>query len=143
MPRNYQRTKNNPYLLPHNLYMRVLYIIKDYDRMKDEYRDVLDSSPSPSIETGLDAWGNTVAEFGARRAEPSNPTEAKALRLALMSDEMHAIEQALMTVPREYRKGVLDAIKYRAPYPDIAGYKTWQRWRQRYIWHVAKILKFI
>ena len=32
--RNYQPQKNNPYKLPHNLYMRMLYLIRDYDRMK-------------------------------------------------------------------------------------------------------------
>ena len=34
--RNYQRTRNNPYLLPHHLYMRTLYIIRDYERLKQK-----------------------------------------------------------------------------------------------------------
>ena len=130
MPRNYQRTKNNPYLLPHNLYMRVLYIIKDYDRLKDEYQTILDSGGS--------AMGGRRAGSGT-----SNPTENKAIRLAAISDELHAIEGALIEIPQEYRQGVLSAIKYRTPYPDTAGYKTWQRWRQRFIWHVAKNMRIV
>jgi len=35
--RNYQRTKNNPYLLPQHLYGEVKYMLKDYQRLKEEY----------------------------------------------------------------------------------------------------------
>ena len=34
--KEYQRKRNNPYQLPHNVYMRVLYHIRDYERMKAE-----------------------------------------------------------------------------------------------------------
>lgn len=37
--RNYQRQKNNPYKLPHNLYMRMLYLVRDYDRIKEQGRE--------------------------------------------------------------------------------------------------------
>ncbi len=33
--RNYQRQKNNPHKLPHALYMRMLYLIRDYERLKN------------------------------------------------------------------------------------------------------------
>lgn len=31
--RNYQPQKNNPYKLPHNLYMQMLYLVRDYNRL--------------------------------------------------------------------------------------------------------------
>lgn len=34
--RDYQRKKDNPYKLPHNVYMQNLYFIRDYDRLKNE-----------------------------------------------------------------------------------------------------------
>lgn len=37
--RNYQRQKNNPYKLPHNLYMRMLYLVRDYDRIREQGRE--------------------------------------------------------------------------------------------------------
>ncbi len=53
--RNYQRQKNNPYKLPHNLYMRMLYLIRDYDRIKD--------TKNPNC-TAVDAALNTIpAEY--------------------------------------------------------------------------------
>ena len=39
--RNYQAKNNNPYRLPHNLYMRMLYLIKDYERLKEERKEIL------------------------------------------------------------------------------------------------------
>lgn len=130
MPREYQRTKNNPYLLPHNLYMRVLYIIKDYDRLKDEYHAILDSSSAPP--DGMPKGSGT-----------SSPTEDKGIKLALISDELHAIEQALMTVPEEYRHGVKQNVLYGAWYPQGGTVRTYQRWKQRFVYHVAKRMNYI
>lgn len=45
--RDYQPTKNNPYILPHALYMQVVWLIRDYDRMREEYESSLDKSPAP------------------------------------------------------------------------------------------------
>ena len=45
--RNYQRQKNNPYKLPHNLYMRMLYLVRDYERIRSEREDILAASPAP------------------------------------------------------------------------------------------------
>lgn len=33
--KEYQSKKNNPYKLPHHLYMRIIYTIRDYERLKD------------------------------------------------------------------------------------------------------------
>lgn len=35
--RDYQRMKNNKWILPTNLYRQTLYAIRDYERLKEEY----------------------------------------------------------------------------------------------------------
>jgi len=141
MAREHQKAKNNPYLLPHNLYMRVLYIIRDYDRMKDEYQVILEASPAPRIESGFDRNGKFSAEFMPKSCDTAKPTEDKALRLAVISGEMHAIEQALLEIPRMYRRGVVENITEGAWYPKDASPRTYRRWKQRYAYNVAKKLK--
>jgi len=141
--RNYQKKKGNPYLLPHNLYMRTLYIIKDYDRMRDEYQNILHGSPPPNIITGKDIHGNEVGEFGGRGSGTSNPAQDKALNLAMVSDELHAVEQAIRMIPEEYRQGVFQNIRYGTPYPEVAHYNTWRNWKRKFIWGVAQRLHFI
>ena len=36
MPRVYQRKTGNPYALPHNTYMRTVYVVRDYDRLRSQ-----------------------------------------------------------------------------------------------------------
>jgi len=128
---NYQHKKANPYLLPVNLYRRVIYTIKDYDRLKEEYNALLNESPA---KQPVNTHGGNIS---------SQPTEDKAIRLALISDDIHAIDAALTMIPLEYRQGIINSIKYRTPYPDTAHWHTWQKWRQRYVWSVARKLKKI
>ena len=37
--------KNNPYILPSNLYMRMLYLVRDYNRLKEEYANIIHEMP--------------------------------------------------------------------------------------------------
>lgn len=127
--REYQTVKNNAYHLPHNLYMQVLYIIRDYDRLKEEYTAILESGSAP---------GYVIAPRGG--GAPSSPTEVKAMLLAGISTEMHAVEQALLDIAEEYRKPLLLNIKYRIPYPSWAHYNTWRSQRYKFTYGVAKRL---
>jgi len=110
--------------------MRVLYIIRDYDRMKDEYQEILQLSP-PAL-TGVP---------GSR--ELTDPTGDKAIRLAMISGEMHAVDQALKKIPREYRQGVKRNVMYGSWYPKDADARTYRRWKQRFMYWVAEKLKII
>ena len=143
MPREHQRTKNNPYLLPHNLYMQALYIIRDYDRLKGEYHAILEQRPAPRIESGYGRDGRVSAEYMPKGNEVSNPTEDKALRLAAISNRMRAVEQALLMVKPKYREGVMTNITDGgAHYPKDACAKTYRRWKQRFVFQVAKNMKY-
>lgn len=126
--RNYQKQKNNPYKLPHNLYMRMLYLVRDYERIRSEREDILQSSPAPD---GVPASGT------------GNPTERKAIKLAELDRECEAVTRALSSVPREYRKGITDNICYGSSYPLDADPETYGRWRRRLLYYTAKNLGLI
>lgn len=127
--KEYQRNKDNPYQLPHNLYMRVLYHIRDYDRLKAERQEVLYSSACPDGQPK----GNSV----------TSSTENKALRLMKLEEDCAAVDQALIQIPPEYRTGVMNNICYRSPYPIDADYSTYARWRRRLIYFTAKKLNLV
>lgn len=128
--RDYQRKVNNPYYLPKTLYRRVLSVIRDYDRQVEEIQDVLYGT----------ADRDGVAVAGGM---PGKPTENAAVRLAQYENDTEAVEQALLKIPEEYRKGVFDNIRYREKFPDTAAYRTWLRWRQKFVWYVAEKLNLV
>lgn len=129
--RNYQSQKSNPYTLPHNLYARTLYLIRDYDRLKAEVNNILFSSPPPS-DGQPTAHGNNVSQ-----------TETKAIRLAIIKSEMEAVERALNEVPEFYRSGIIDNITNYSRYPIGASSRTFKRYKQKFIFYVAKNLSWI
>lgn len=123
--RDYQRTKNNPYRLPHELYMRVLYLVRDYARIKAAREDILYGTPERS---------------GAPIRGHGSPTENKALQLYALGNECDAVDNAFAVIPKEYRKGVWENIVHRAPYPSDADTETYGRWRRRFLYQIAKNL---
>ena len=128
MPKEYQRTKNNPYWMPRHVYMQIVYLVRDYDRMKAEADEILYATPD--IQTGS-------------VSEPGNPTENKALKIAEMTKKVDAIDAALRMIPQGYRKGVFNNVAYSTRYPSIAGMATWARWRAKLLWYIAKKLYFL
>lgn len=129
--RDYQPTRNNPYYLPKTLYKRVLSTVRDYDRMRREYLELLHSSGRP-------------ADGQPRGNEPGNPTADRVQRLDKLWGELHAIEQALMVVPEEYRMAVLDKVRYdRWPTDKPVGKNLPGYWKSRFLFRVAKNLKLL
>ncbi len=126
--RDYQPKKQNQYYLPHTLYRRVLALVRDYPRMTRAREDMIYESP----------------ENAGSRNSMGRPTENKALRIEALSDDIRAIERALDKIPREYRQGVLDNVLYGRRMDDLPGARsTWSRWRGRFLWHVAKNMRWI
>jgi hypothetical protein len=126
--RNY-KYKNN--LLPHNVYMQVLYKVRDYTRLELEYHELLYASNQPS-------------DGQPKGNQTGNPTERKAERLIVVSHEMEAIEQALTQIPEEYRNGVFDNVCYGIPYNlQYVHYNTWGIHRRSFLENVAKKLNLI
>ncbi len=126
--RNYQPKKNNPYYLPHTLYMSMLYLVRDHERMKKQREDVLYSSPAPD---------------GIPSSALGNPTEQKALKLAALGNVCNAVERALETIPPEYRNGVIKNVCNKNPYPITAGEATYRRYKYKLAYMTAKFLYLI
>ena len=130
MPRNYQCKRGNPYLLPHDIYMRVLYTVKGYDRRQAEYESLLyDSMLPPDGQPKGNKLSDRTADNGIKRA--------------LISEELEAVDQSLMMVAPEYRQGVKDNVMYGIWYPRYADIRTYQRYKQRFLHYVAQRLKLI
>lgn len=126
--RDYQRKKNNSYSLPCYLYKRMLYLIRDYDRLKAERKDILFGTPEHD---------------GAPHSGFGSPTESKALRLYMLDTECSAVEKALNNIPECYRKGIMRNICYYEPYPLDADRTTYGKWKHKFVYFVAKNLHHI
>lgn len=106
--------------------MRVLYQIRDYDRMKAERLEILYSTP--------------FRDGQPRKSGARSDTETRALRLEKVEENCRAVELALGKIPEEYRKGVMENICEATPFPFDAGYSTYKRYRQRMVWWTAKFM---
>lgn len=129
-PDERQRTRDNPYLLPDNLYKSVKFAIKDYDRLKDRYQDILYESAPPS--DGM-----------PRGSDTATPTEDRAMRREIIFRQLWCIEQAIMRVPPEYRDAVFREARYGGGFPIYADRRTYQRWKQRFIFWTAENMSLV
>lgn len=130
MSRDYQRTKRNPWILPHNLYRQTLYAIRDYNRIKEEYEYLIMGQPAE-----MDGQPK-----GTQTGDPTAAIAAKAERL---HNQLRAIDDAKKVIPEEYLKGVWDNIMYDQPYPLDAGRATYSRHKSRFVYEVAKNRTFL
>lgn len=129
--RDYQPKQKNPYWLERSVYLRVLALVRDYDRMVRDYQAML--------------YEGGAAQDGQPRAHiPGDPVERKVERMEVLWQDIHAIESALMSVPPEYRKSVLHKVisdKWPVDVPvgkNLPGY-----WKKRFLYRVAENKRLI
>ena len=127
--RDYQRHKNNKYILPRAVWHKTLWEIRDYYRMTEEADNLLTASPS-SDGTG-------------RKGSVGDPTFTKASKRERLLRRIDAIDDAKASVPAEYRKGVWENVMYGTRYPDDAHRNTYSYWKSRFVHKVAERLGFI
>lgn len=128
--RDYQRIKNNRYVLPRSVYHRSIWSIRDYDRMKDFVNNVIDCSPN--YNDGMPknrGISDKVADIAIKRCD--------------IMREIKIIDEALKTIPVDYRNNVWDNIQYSKPYPKNADRTTYGRYKSKFIFEVARRLKII
>ena len=130
MSRDYQATKNNPYLLPRPLYRMTLAFIRDHERKCDEYKSLEEDSRHPP--DGL-----------PRGSASGNPTQRNGIRRAELWVSISAVKDALNIVPEEYRDGVWENVVHYRRYPDDADPSTYRRYKQRFIHQVAHNMLWI
>ena len=128
--RDYQRVKNNKWILPTNLYRQTLYAIRDYDRLKEECEYMIQGR---AIE--LDGLPH-----GSQIGDPTGETAAKIEKL---HDRIEAIEAAKKAIPEEYIKGVWQNILYDAPFPLDAARSTYGLYKSKFVFEAAKLLTLI
>lgn len=126
--RDYQPHKNNPYWLEPTVYKRVLSVVRDYDRMVRDYKNILQETP---------------ANDGQPHATtPGDPVERRVERMDRLRSDIRAVEMGLIRVPAEYRKDLLKNIQEGGWPVDVpAHYKTWQYWKKRFLYFVAEYLQ--
>mgnify|MGYP000848633317 FL=1 len=128
--RDYQRTKNNKYVLPQTVYLQAIYKIRDYDRMVLELERALESSPEPS--DGMPKGTGT-----------SNPTERAVIKRSKYLNDVAVIDKCFNTVPNEYKKGVWNNIVFRERFPNDAARSTYGNYKALFVFEVAKELCLI
>lgn len=111
------------YLLPHELYHKTQWLIRDYPRLKTEYEAAIGKAAK------LDGMPG-----GSEISDPTPRDVEVRLRYA---DDVKAVERGFEHIPEEYREGVFGAIAYRDRYPQTAALSTWRRWRQRAVYWTA------
>lgn len=110
--------------------MQIIYIIRDYDRLKVSQEDIILESPPPP--DGM-----------PRGSGPGDPTANKASKYAKERDKVRGIEKAMQSIPPEYLQPILDNIKESARFPDYANYKTWKTWKRILIRKVGENLEML
>lgn len=130
--RDYQPRKNNQYWMDDRLWRKTLFLIRDYDRLTTEYNDRIGEGMSPGTESS-----------GGKTNQTGDPTGMKAIKLAVISEQIRAIEKARLKIPFEYMEGVWDNIQYYTRYPVYADRHTFGYWKRRFVYEVAKNMNWI
>lgn len=109
---------------------RALWLVRDYSNIKMRL-------------AALDGFSSGLNDGQPRAHDPHSSVETDAIRRAELSAQIAAVDKAFEHVPPEYRQGLWENIVKRKPYPAIAGYKTWRRWRQRLLWWTANYAGYL
>jgi len=123
---DYQPKKNNRYYLPKTLYKRMIWLIRDYDRMKESWEGLLQVQ--------------TMQIGQIRSTDVIDSVAYAAIRREKLWIDIEAIDWAMEQIPTEYRKAIHRHICYDERFPDYADRKTWFAWQGRFLWHVANRL---
>ena len=106
--------------------MQLIYMIRDYERMKTEYRSLIDESAPP---------------FDRQESFVDDPTAEKAIQREELHRRLTAVEHGLSVVPKEYQKQIYNNIVHRVPY-DVrcTSYRTYGYHKAKMVWTIAKEL---
>lgn len=121
--KDYQRAKNNKYILPRAVYNQTLWRIRDYYRLKETVEDLITSSAS------MDGM--------PRGGELSDVTAKAAIRRENYLRDVKVIETEIAAIPNEYQKGVWGSIMFGEQYPNDADRSTYGRYKSKFIFSVA------
>lgn len=127
----YQRQKNNKYILPTAVYNHTIWQIRDYRRLKEALEAIPQESPAPPD-------GMPKAQYAT-----GDPVYAKVAKMETIRHVVDAIEEELKAIPQEYRRGVWESIQERKRFPDDADRTTYGRYKSRFVYGVASRLNYV
>lgn len=113
--------------MPHETQKTAAWYVKTYPRLVLEYNAIINGSPAPP-------------DIPGRSSLPADPTGIKAAKLEAVSDKIKAIEYARDRLPYEYRQAVWNNAVLGSPFPDHADRKTWEAYKNDFLFIVAVLL---
>ena len=113
---------------PSNVYYRCIWLVRDSRRLNDLIELSRLTGEIGSVELGEDFIA--AADFS-----DSIITEKVIERAEY---DLGCIRRALETVPKDYRQGILGNIIDKEPFSDLAHPNTWKKWKQTFIYQLAK-----
>lgn len=126
MRSDYQPTKNNSNWIPREYYKQTVWFIKSYDQMKQEHDDILEEGKSLSDLDGM-PHGSGI----------SDETAQKAIRAERLFNDITIINQALLLIPKDYRKSVFEWVKDDIKPPAYLSRRMFRYYRGTFIRAVA------
>ena len=115
----------------HEQYMETLWFARQHLKRKEELEKRI---------AERDSIGNN-SDGCTSHGGISNPTEQKALQIVQLEKDIAIVDDALKSIPEEYRdlvlRHVLGKAYYTAPEYDKAHVNTWSKWQQVFLWKVA------
>ena len=132
MSRDYQRQRNNKYLLPNTVYHKTIWTIRDYYRVKESLNSSADTSAGIAYDKDkVQTSGNADTVFNA------------AIKYSEAKHQVEAIDQARAKMPKEYEQGVWNNVLFCSRFPIDADRSTYGRVKSKFIYDVAESLGFI
>lgn len=128
--RDYCPTKGK-YTIPRAAWNRVIWLIRDYDRLKQEADQLImvrDKAPGDMAPAG--------------RGGRSDPVAVAAIKRERFLKDIAVMDDAMELIPQEYRKGIWRSLQG-GTYPKDADRCTYSRWKSRYIYAVAEKMGYI
>jgi hypothetical protein len=121
--KEYQRQKNNKYILPRAVYNQTIWRIRDYYRLKESADDMIMASAGADGMPRGSGISNTTASTAEKREKYMN--------------DVSIIESELKALPKEYQKGVWNSIMFGESYPLDAARQTYSTYKSQFIFNVA------
>ena len=132
--KDYQQGRMKSYVLPEAVYRQALWAVKDLPRLKRSLELYLYK------EGNLPSGSLVMERIGERNASEKDFTGQEAIKKAMLSMKIQAIEDAFFQIPYEYREGIRLKLTEGKEYGDDFHANTWKKWQQIFIFHVAKNL---
>lgn len=117
----------NIYKVPKAVYFQCVWLVKDMERLKR--LEAVAKVPRGDNELVFFMDDEEVIQDEAVIGQAKS--------------KLHCIRKALFVLPPEYRETTLSSIAGNVPFADTAHINTWRRWRQIFIYELAKNLLLI